>query len=60
MTENHSTEERHRKTYEKPVIRDIDLVADEVLGIGCKTQTGGYAFGGPTCLMPTQCFQSGS
>jgi len=43
-----------KKTYRKPEVRAIDLVADEVLTTGCKTETG---TGGITdqCLIPAAC-----
>ena len=31
---------RKRKAYQKPVLRRVDLIADEVLSLGCKTDTG--------------------
>jgi hypothetical protein len=30
-----------RLPYEKPVLRSISLVADQVLGVGCKAAPGG-------------------
>jgi len=30
-----------RQAYEKPLLRTIELVAEEVLGVGCKTQSQG-------------------
>jgi hypothetical protein len=29
-----------RKAYRKPALRRVNLVADEVLALGCKTDTG--------------------
>jgi hypothetical protein len=29
-----------RQAYEKPVLRTIELTAEEVLGVGCKTSFG--------------------
>lgn len=53
--------EKTKKTYKKPRLRTIELVAEEVLAIGCKQVTSGTAVGGPpSCTIPTQCFQAGS
>jgi hypothetical protein len=50
-----------RQPYQKPHLRTIDLAADEVLAVGCKLPAGsGPLFGGPLCLLPTQCFEQGS
>jgi len=35
------TENRDRQPYEKPGLRAIELVAEEVLGVGCKLDDGG-------------------
>jgi hypothetical protein len=32
---------RERRAYTKPRLRSIDLVADQVLGVGCKLDGGG-------------------
>jgi hypothetical protein len=38
--------------YEKPKLRIIELAAEEVLAVGCKTFSGGSAVsGGPTCMI---------
>lgn len=34
----HDREEKEKKTYEKPKIRTIELAAEEVLTVGCKTR----------------------
>ena len=45
--------------YEKPKLRVIDLAAEEILGIGCKTSTtGGQA--NPTSCLTLPCIQDGS
>ncbi len=50
-----------RLPYEKPVLRTINLVAEEVLGVGCKLQTGGSAIGFPAaCINLNNCSQVGS
>jgi hypothetical protein len=33
--------------YEKPRLKPIELVAEEVLGVGCKAETAGMAIGVP-------------
>lgn len=51
MKENHTNQSRSKKPYEKPVLQVIELAAEEVLAAGCKTYTGGSAFGSiATCL----------
>ena len=50
-----------RLPYDKPELRIIKLVAEEVLGIGCKLQTGGTAIGFPAaCINLNNCSQAGS
>jgi hypothetical protein len=46
------TEKRQPKEklpYEKPLLRTIELTAEEVLVAGCKTITGGGDPGPPSC-----------
>lgn len=38
---------RERRSYIKPELRFIDLVAEEVLAVGCKMN--GFAFGAAPC-----------
>lgn len=59
---NSNFREKEKKPYEKPEIRAIDLAADEVLAVGCKTPTTFPVSGGgpaPGCLTNT-CSQDGS
>lgn len=35
--------------YEKPSLRAIELIAEEVMGGGCKTMTGNNGAGGYSC-----------
>ena len=54
-----------RKTYEKPLVRVIELNADEVLAVGCKTNgTATKALGNNfpigTCYIPRKCLAVGS
>jgi hypothetical protein len=47
-----------KQPYQKPSLRTIDLVAEEVMAVGCKLPAGaGPVTGG--CLVP-QCFNPGS
>ncbi len=34
-----------KRPYRKPKVRTIELAAKEVLGLGCKTNTGGFNSG---------------
>ncbi len=53
--------EKGKKKYQKPEIKTIDLAAEEVLAIGCKTPTTVPAgsSSGPGCLAQS-CSQTGS
>jgi len=46
--EDDEKKENAKRVYEKPLLRSIDLVAEEVLATGCKTK-GSSAVGKPTC-----------
>lgn len=60
MSEN-SDKKSGKKPYKKPELRAIELVADEVLAVGCKVRGGTSAFGNKsTCVSPTTCFSQGS
>ena len=49
-----------KERYEKPELLVIELKAEEVLAVGCKT-VGQLAFGGkPTCGFASGCNQRGS
>lgn len=41
MTKTKDKKEKGKQPYEKPGLRIIELAAEEVLAIGCKTVTGG-------------------
>ena len=41
-------EEKHKKAYEKPKLRAIELAAEEVLATGCKIANGAPG-GGKRC-----------
>ena len=54
---------RRKQPYEKPVLRVIDLAAEEVLAVGCKTQragTKGFNNMKAVCIFPRQCYGPGS
>jgi hypothetical protein len=51
---------RSKERYEKPELLVIELKAEEVLAVGCKT-VGQNAFGGkPTCGFAAGCNRRGS
>lgn len=37
---NKNNEIKNKQAYEKPRLRVIELVAEEVMGVGCKTASG--------------------
>jgi hypothetical protein len=50
-----------KREYDKPRLRTIELSADEVLAIGCKTASSpGPEPGGATCAIGTSCAGPGS
>ena len=50
-----------KKLYEKPVLRVIELAADEVLAVGCKVKKGQTGFNNKkSCLRPRTCYSQGS
>jgi len=51
---------RIREPYEKPALQVMDLVADEVLGVGCKNITLPASSGTNPPCMATGCLQNGS
>ena len=52
-------EQKDKQKYEKPVLKVIELVAEEVLGNSCRTLSGGSAMGNPTCV-GSGCFGAGN
>ncbi|HTZ17834.1 MAG TPA: hypothetical protein VMB78_05280 [Dissulfurispiraceae bacterium] len=48
-----------RQKYEKPLLRTIELIAEEVLVVGCKT-TSGTAVNNPACGVANRCNHLGS
>ena len=62
MPDNDDTK-KTKRPYEKPVLRVIELAAEEVLAVGCKTQsagTSGFGNGKTLCTFPRQCYGPGS
>ena len=51
--------EEKKHVYEKPRLRTIELAAEEVLGVGCKLASGGFASGAAPCPINT-CALAGS
>ncbi len=48
-----------KRPYEEPRLTVIELAAEEILGIGCKTADGGSAPMGFTCTA-SSCAEAGS
>lgn len=47
-----------RQPYVKPAFRTLDLLAEEVMAVGCKLPTSGGPFkGSPSCTIPAPCVQ---
>jgi len=55
---NRKKERRKRRAYAKPVLRSIDLVADQVMATGCKMVGSGNP-GGMSCAQ-NNCVSNGS
>jgi len=55
---------KNRRPYKKPDINVIELVADEVLAVGCKTNVAHSGqnppIGSLSCTVTSNCFQQGS
>lgn len=50
METRKGTEEKiSKEPYAKPRLRVINIEADQVLGVGCKLEGGGAAFGASPC-----------
>ena len=49
------------KSYRKPELRCVELVAEEVLAKGCKMSSVGQGYGNPVgCVAPNPCVNIGS
>lgn len=57
MKQNQTSQKK--KSYGAPSLRKINLAADEVLAVGCKTNQGGFNVGGSPC-MANRCVKNGS
>ena len=54
-----SSQKQRKERYEPPRLRIIEIEADQVLGVGCKLESGGVAFGATPCPV-NFCAESGS
>lgn len=52
--------EQQKQAYEKPILRRISLLSEEVMAIGCKLPVGNGPAGGGSCLTPVTCSAPGS
>lgn len=52
--------DKDKQSYEKPRIRTIELAAEEVLGIGCKSSAGTANPMNPIGCIAVPCASSGS
>lgn len=48
---NKQEDQKAKEPYEKPMMRVIELAAEEVLAIGCKTVPMPAVGGGPPCSL---------
>ncbi len=49
-----------KRAYEKPKLRTIELVAEEVLAEGCKLSSGALGPVGDSCVSQPKCYKLGS
>ncbi len=59
MTE-HENDRKPKQPYEKPRVEAIELKADEVLAVGCKTASGANTGQMVTCGSTNFCVEVGS
>ena len=52
--------QNEKKIYQKPSLRIIELLTDEVLAVGCKTQQITAVNNKVQCHAPSACFSKGS
>ena len=52
--------DKNKRSYEKPILRVIELSAEEVLGIGCKHASSSPAVGNAVGCIAIPCSASGS
>jgi len=55
-----SEQKKKKRKYEKPKLRTIDLAVQEVLGVGCKLETGGPMAVGATPCATASCLEIGT
>jgi hypothetical protein len=53
-------EARPRRSYEKPRVRTIGLLVEEVLGVGCKNSSLTASGNVSGCRLTTSCISNGS
>lgn len=58
--ETDKKEKDEKQAYERPALRIIELSAEEVLAVGCKTGSSGFASGHPPPCMAHNCAGVGS
>jgi hypothetical protein len=51
---------KSKKPYEKPMLRTIELAAEEVLAVGCKLAGSGNAYGSVVSCIVNSCAGPGS
>ena len=51
---------RGKRPYEKPVLHVLELQAKDVLGVACKTASGGDNWNFAGCGIANNCVQAGS
>ena len=49
-----------KRAYEKPKLRTIELVVEEVLALGCTLSSGGLGPVGDSCVAQPKCYKRGS
>jgi hypothetical protein len=58
--ETEKKKEMEKRPYERPRLRRIELAAEEVLVVGCKSQSGGIAYLNPPPCSAHHCAGPGS
>ena len=59
-SEKQSREKGQRREYKRPTLTRVGLVADQVLSVGCKLDTGGNASLSPIGCTQNNCSGAGS
>lgn len=60
VSSNQTNNVKNKKTYEKPMLRIIELETDQVLILGCKLAGGGSAPLDPVTCIGNLCAEAGS